>query len=122
MEDATGAYARVAAERDEDRKEKTMSDADERGKRDTVDSTNDSTQARKRIERRWKLQGDILAYIVINAFLIVVWAVTGRGYFWPGWVLCGWAVFLFLDVLSFVHGPITQADIDAELGRMQSQR
>ncbi len=84
--------------------------------------TSDAMVARKRIERRWKLQGDVVAYLVINAFLIVVWAVTGRGYFWPGWVLCGWAVFLLLDLLSFLHGPITQADIDAELGRIQSHQ
>ncbi len=92
-----------------------MSNADEREDRDTI-------AARKRIERRWKLQGDVVAYLVINAFLIVVWAVTGRGYFWPAWVLCGWAVFLFLDLLSFLHGPVTQADIDAELGRIRSQQ
>ena len=38
---------------------------------------------------------DTFAYVVINAFLIGVWAVTGAGYFWPGWVLAGWGVGLF---------------------------
>jgi hypothetical protein len=34
---------------------------------------------------------------VINLAIIGVWAITGRGYFWPGWVLGAWGVFLLLD-------------------------
>jgi hypothetical protein len=40
--------------------------------------------ARKRVETRRKFHGDLVAYLVINAFRIGVWAVTGAGYFWPG--------------------------------------
>ena len=47
-------------------------------------------EARKRLEKQRKFRSDVLAYTVINALLIVVWAVTGFGYFWPGWVLGGW--------------------------------
>ena len=46
--------------------------------------------ARKRVEKKRKFKGDVVAYVVINAFLIGVWAVTGLGYFWPGWILAGW--------------------------------
>jgi hypothetical protein len=38
----------------------------------------------KRIEKKRNLVGGIVAYVVINAFLIGVWAMTGAGYFWPG--------------------------------------
>ena len=76
--------------------------------------------ARKRIERKRKLRGDFVAYILINAFLICVWAITGAGYFWPGWVLGGWGVLLLLDLLSFYYGkPPTEADIDRELAKMR---
>jgi fatty acid desaturase len=74
--------------------------------------------ARKRIERKRKLYGDLLAYVVINAFLVVVWAVTGAGYFWPGWVLAGWGALLLLDLWDvYYRKPLTEADIDRELGK-----
>jgi fatty acid desaturase len=54
-------------------------------------------QARKRVEKKHKFRADVVAYAVINAFLVGVWAATGFGYFWPGWVLAAWGVFLLLD-------------------------
>ena len=79
-------------------------------------SADNRDQARKRLEKKSKFRGDLAAYVVINALLIVIWAVSGRGYFWPGWVLGGWAVFLALDAWSlYFRRPITEADIDREL-------
>ena len=72
--------------------------------------------ARKRIERKRKLRGDFIAYVVINAFLIGVWAVTGHGYFWPGWILAGWGVLLLLDAWGvYFRRPLTEEEIDREL-------
>ena len=39
----------------------------------------DYERARKRVEKKRKFNGDVVAYVVINAFLIGVWAVTGSG-------------------------------------------
>lgn len=73
--------------------------------------------ARKRLERKRKLVGDFVAYLAVNAFLVVVWAVNGGGDFWPGWVLGGWGVLLLLDAWSFYYRkPLTETDIDRELG------
>lgn len=75
-------------------------------------------QARKRVERKRKFWGDVVAYVVINAFLIGVWAVTGSGYFWPAWVLGAWGVFLLLDAWNvFFRRPITEDDIEREMRR-----
>jgi len=59
---------------------------------DYRESATDGTarrQARKRLEKNCNLQGGVDAYVVINAFLIGIWAVTGAGYLWPGWVVAG---------------------------------
>jgi len=75
-------------------------------------------QARRRVERRRKFFGDLVAYVVINAFLIGVWATTGFGYFWPGWVLAGWGVLLLLDAWNVLYRrPVTEADVERELQR-----
>jgi len=79
-------------------------------------------QARKRIENRRNLQGGVIAYFVINAFLVGVWAWTGRGYFWPAWIMAGWGVGMVLGIWAYLRGPVTEADIDRELGRLNHHR
>jgi hypothetical protein len=75
-------------------------------------------RARIRVERRHKLRADFVAYVVINLALVAAWAVTGLGYFWPGWVLGLWGVFLLLDAWNvYYRHPITEAEIDEELQR-----
>jgi hypothetical protein len=76
--------------------------------------------ARKRIERRRNLQGGLVAYVVINAFLVALWALTGAGYFWPGWIIGGWGIGMLLGLWDYLRGPVTDADIDNELRRMRS--
>jgi len=78
----------------------------------------DYEQARRRVERRRKFFGDLVAYVVINTFLIGIWATSGFGYFWPGWVLTGWGVLLLVDAWNvFYRRPVTEADVEEELHR-----
>jgi fatty acid desaturase len=87
-------------------------------KQTNVEFPEDYEQARKRVERKRKFRADLVAYVVINAFLIGVWAATGMGYFWPAWVLAGWGVMLVLDACNvFYHRPVTSTDIENELRR-----
>ncbi|HEU4541944.1 MAG TPA: 2TM domain-containing protein [Jiangellaceae bacterium] len=76
-------------------------------------------KARARAVRKRKFRGDLLAYLVINAFLIGIWAVSGFGYFWPGWVLAGWGVLLILDGWeTFYRRDVTEEDIEREMHRI----
>jgi hypothetical protein len=75
-------------------------------------------QARERVQTRRDFGSHLMAYVVVNAFLVLVWAVTGAGYFWPIWVIGGWGVGLVLHAWDvFFRRPISDADIDAELRR-----
>jgi hypothetical protein len=74
--------------------------------------------ARRRVERKRKFRADLVAYVVINTFLIGVWVASGMGYFWPAWVLAGWGVLLLLDAWNvFYRRPVTPTDIENELRR-----
>jgi hypothetical protein len=80
-------------------------------------------RTRKRLQDRRDFGSHLVAYVVINAFLLGVWMLTGAGYFWPAWVLAGWGVGLVLHAWqTFVVRPITEADIDAELQRYRGSR
>ncbi len=78
----------------------------------------DYETARVRLVRKRKFKSDLAAYVVINAFLVGIWAVSGLGYFWPGWVLAGWGVLLLLDGWdAFYRHDVTEEDIQREMDK-----
>lgn len=78
----------------------------------------DRAEALKRLEKKRGWTSGMVAYLVVNAFLVGIWATTGQGYFWPGWVLGGWGIGMVLGFWdAYVRRPISEADIDAELRR-----
>jgi len=83
--------------------------------------TNEARElARKRVQARRDLGTHAVVYVVVNAFLVLVWAITGQGYFWPAWVMAAWGIGLVMNVWD-VYGrrAVTEADIDRELERRQ---
>ena len=82
--------------------------------------TDEWREARNRVTIRRDFSSHLFVYIVVNGFLIFVWAVTGAGYFWPAWILGGWGIGLVLHAWdAFVRRPVTDADVEAELRRHQ---
>jgi hypothetical protein len=79
-------------------------------------------QARKRLEKRRDFSAHVAAYVVINAVLIGIWAISGAGYFWPAWVLLGWGIGLALNAWDvFFRREITEADVDREVERRHAR-
>jgi hypothetical protein len=75
-------------------------------------------EARRRVQSRRDLTTHVVAYVVINAMLVGIWAITGAGYFWPAWVLLAWGVGLVLNTWDvFFRRPVTDADVERELQR-----
>ena len=35
---------------------------------------------------------ELAAFLAVNLMLIVIWAATGAGYFWPVWPILGWGL------------------------------
>jgi hypothetical protein len=62
----------------------------------TIDDTRDlalRARAVKRLKKRRDFYGHILVYLLVNAFLVVIWAVTTPGgFFWPVFPLVGWGI------------------------------
>ncbi|HEU4980346.1 MAG TPA: 2TM domain-containing protein [Solirubrobacterales bacterium] len=53
-------------------------------------------QAISSIKRKREFAQHLTTYLVVNAVLIAIWAISGAGYFWPAWVLGGWGIGLAL--------------------------
>lgn len=86
--------------------------------RETTTGPDEREHVRRHLLARQDFGSHLLAYVVINVLLVVVWATTGHGYFWPGWVLAGWGAALILHAReTFWRQPVTEADIDEEIRR-----
>lgn len=89
--------------------------------REELSVSKDETRvlARKRVEARRDFATHVVAYVVVNAFLVAVWLLGGGGYFWPAWVMGGWGIGVALNAWD-VYGrqPITEADVDEEMRRL----
>ena len=75
--------------------------------------------ARRRVMARRDFTSHLASYLVVNLFLVGIWAFTGGGYFWPAWIIGGWGVGIMMHAWDvFLRRPVTEADIDKELRRL----
>ena len=80
-------------------------------------------RARKRVTDRREFASHLVVYFVVNTAVVVVWAVTGAGYFWPAWMIGFWGVGLVLHGWdAFIRRPVTDADVEAEVERERQGR
>ena len=57
-------------------------------------------QAVASLHRKRGFKQTLFAYLVVNALLIGIWAVSGAGYFWPAWVIVWWGFALAIGTAS----------------------
>lgn len=63
-------------------------------------------EAREYVSKLRRFYTDAFIYAVVNLGLILIWAISGGGYFWPIWVIVGWGI--GLGVHAFYLGLIPQ--------------
>jgi hypothetical protein len=67
------------------------------------------------LEKKRGFLAALAAYVLINLGLVAVWAASGGGYFWPGWVLGAWGIGMLLAAWDIYWRPITEEQVDREL-------
>ena len=84
--------------------------------------TNEPMNARAAAFGRLKARRDfwahLVTYVVFNGAMVLVWYLTGHGYFWPGWLLALWGAGLVMHAWDvWIRRPITEEDIRREVDR-----
>ena len=56
-------------------------------------------------------------YLAVNALLVLVWALTSAGHFWPAWPMLGWGIGVVAHGVRVFLGPpeISEERIEREL-------
>jgi hypothetical protein len=83
-----------------------------------TDQDDKRAAAVKRIEAKRAFRFHLALYLLVNLFLIVIWALTGHGYFWPIWPILGWGIgIVFHGWAVYLQKPISEEDIRREMDR-----
>jgi hypothetical protein len=79
------------------------------------------TRATQRLRKRADFRTHLLIYVLVNAFLVLIWWIIGPSLFWPIFPLVGWGIGLAANAWD-VYGPdpVTEDKIQREIGRMGS--
>jgi hypothetical protein len=79
--------------------------------------------ARRQVRQKKNFFSHLAAYVVVNIFLVFVWAfLAGRGYPWFWWVIGGWGIgltFHFLDVFVFKNTAWEKQEVEKEMEKLR---
>lgn len=74
------------------------------------------------LKKKEAFKRTLLAYVMVNAFLIGIWALSDSDHFWPIWVIGGWGIglaFQAYDAYGTRREGITEDDISREMDRLK---
>lgn len=78
-------------------------------------------QAVASLKRKRDFKTHLAIYVAVNALLVVIWAFSDSGHFWPIWVIAGWGIGVVANAWD-VYGrrPLTEDEIRREQDRLRS--
>jgi hypothetical protein len=87
--------------------------------RTPVDEPGLREQATIRLRKKRDFRAHLLAYVLINGSLLIIWALTGSGFFWPVFPMLAWGVGLVFHAWDIYRAPLSEQQIQREIERMR---
>ena len=77
-------------------------------------------EAIRSLRKKRDFRSHVIAYVLVNTLLVVIWLVTGAGFFWPIFPIAGWGIGVAFNAWD-VYGrrPITEEEIAREQDRLR---
>jgi hypothetical protein len=77
-------------------------------------------RALRRLKKKSDLAAHAVVYVLVNAFVVVVWAVTSSGFFWPIFPIAIWGIGLVMNAWDVWRSDgFTEAQVHREMSRLQ---
>jgi len=81
-----------------------------------ADQENARGIALRRLKAKRDFRMHLGAYLIVNAMLVAIWALTSRAGAWPIWVIVFWGVGLaFHGWSAYFNQPFSEDDIRKEM-------
>ncbi|WP_350275793.1 2TM domain-containing protein [Kribbella sp. HUAS MG21] len=79
-------------------------------------------QAVTELQKRRELAGHLMAFVLVNTFLVVIWYVTGAGFFWPVFPIFGWGIGVVFHTWDVLWPQPTETSIRTTMDRIARRR
>ena len=76
-------------------------------------------QALGRIKKKQEFLAHLVAYVLVNAMIVAIWATTSGGFFWPIFPIIGWGIGLIFHGLEVYRVPPSEEQIQREMDRLR---
>ncbi len=78
-------------------------------------------RAIKRLKKRRDFFAHLLVYVLVNAFVVAIWALTNPdGFFWPIFPMAGWGIGVVMNAWDvFLNDEFDEEQIRREMERLQ---
>jgi uncharacterized membrane protein len=85
------------------------------------DSLRDTAILRLRKKREFRVH--LMAYVVVNAALVTIWALTSRAYFWPVFPMLGWGIGVVFHAWdAYARPDLSEEQIAREMRRLSGRK
>ncbi len=78
--------------------------------------------ALKRLKAKRSFRNLLVTSAGVLTLMVVIWALSGGGYFWPIWVVFGLGIALVTtgwQAYGSTSGPITEDEIQSEMNKLK---
>ena len=81
-------------------------------------------RALKHLKKRRDFHGHLLIYVLVNTFLVVIWAITmPGGFFWPVFPIVGWGIGVVMNAWDvYFSEDFDEDQIQREMRHLQAKR
>lgn len=77
------------------------------------------SRAVERLKKKQEFRVHAMAYVLVNAMLVTVWALTGASFFWPIFPLVGWGIGLAAHAMEAYGREPSEERIRREIERLR---
>ena len=79
-------------------------------------------RAIRRLKKRRDFFAHLLVYVMVNGFIVVIWALTSQGFFWPIFPMVGWGIGVVMNAWDVWRGDELDEDaIVREMNRLKAR-
>lgn len=77
-------------------------------------------RALSRLKKKADFRTHLLIYLLVNGVIVLIWALTGSGFFWPLFVIAGWGIGLGANAVdTYLVDTPSEAQIESEMERLR---
>ena len=88
-----------------------------------IDPTDIRGMAVERLRKKSEFKAHLLAYVVVNASVVAIWAAVGGSFFWPLFPILGWGIGLVFHGWDAYRSPVpTEEQIRREMDALRRAR